>query len=302
MGPRQRRRLAELGAIPLSEQAKWRREKGIFKSFLGAAPDFAGEPIIDWKHNGNASPDIVCTDRLGNRLGVEMTEWLHEQQTHDFSRWERVLRFVSFPSDWNIYVYLNPFGHDCESEERKDIAKQLTEIIAEEVARPRLCGPGRLSFVVHGAELTRRAPILAKHRAIIEGRRLGSGRLRVVPNPGTSSPDDAAEALRSVISKKIGNKSYAAIKQAAGLRSLYLLIYYDEALRKNRWGPDVNIAAVTACAMSSAPSAFDLAFVLMFPAGDASSGRRVYRVQPDRGQRASDFSTCDRMLSSRVKS
>jgi hypothetical protein len=46
------------------------------------------------------------------------------------------------------------------------------------------------------------------------------------------SPDDAVAALRTVISKKVSNKSYAAIKRTAGLRSLYLLIYYDRHSQK----------------------------------------------------------------------
>lgn len=266
----------------MSEQAKWQREAGIFASFLDAAPDFAGELITEWKHNENDSPDIVCTDRLGNRIGVEMTEWLHEQQTRDFSRWERVLRAVKFASDWTIDVCLNPFGRDCEPGERQDIATQLTKIIGEEVARPKVWESGLLSFAVDRAELARRAPIAAKYCRVVAGHKPGSGRL-LLQGGGTFSPDDAVAALRSVISKKVSNKSYAAIKRAAALRSLYLLIYYDIAILKNTPNLDVDVTAVTASAMSSAPSAFDLAFVLMFPAGDASSGRRVYRVQGDRG-------------------
>ena len=118
-------------------QAKWQREAGIFGSFLDAAPDFAGELITQWKHNENDSPDIVCTDRLGNRIGVEMTEWLHDQQICDFSRWERVFWTVNFASDWTVDVYLDPFSQDCEPRERQDIATQLTKIVGEEVSQPK---------------------------------------------------------------------------------------------------------------------------------------------------------------------
>ncbi len=210
-----------------------------------------------------------------------MTEWLHEQQTRDFSRWERVLRGVNFARDWTIDVYLDP-TRDCEPGERQDIATQLTKIISEEVARPKVWDSGLLSFAVNGAELARRAPIAAKYCSVVAGHKPGSGRLRL-QGVGSFSPDDAVAALRSVISKKVSNKSYAAIKREAGLQSLYLLIYYDIAILKNTPNLDVDISAVTASVMASAPSAFDLAFVLMFPAGDASSGRRVYRVQADRG-------------------
>jgi hypothetical protein len=76
----------------IAEIEKWERETGIFASFLDAALDFAGSEIVDWKHNQNDSPDILCIDQLGTRIGVEMTEWLDEQQTRDFARWEKLCR------------------------------------------------------------------------------------------------------------------------------------------------------------------------------------------------------------------
>ena len=94
----------------MSEETKWEREAGIFASFLDAAPDFAGARIANWIHNRNDSPDILCTDSTGSRIGVEMTEWLDEEQTCDFSRWEQILSSVRFPADWTVTVRLSPFG------------------------------------------------------------------------------------------------------------------------------------------------------------------------------------------------
>jgi hypothetical protein len=261
----------------LSEQEKWDREKGIFASFLDAAPDFAGEEIPDWKHNQSDSPDIVCIDRSGNRIGVEMTEWLHEQQTRDFSRWERVLRSVRRPGDWTIDVCLNPFGCDCEPRDRERLAVEIETIIAEGIARPEVWGSGLLSFAVTGADLTGRAPVAAKYCNLVAGKKPGSGRLLLLPG-GSFAPDDAEAALHTVISKKIQNKSYAAIRRALALRSLYLLVYYDIAILKNTPNLDVDVDAVATSAMSGMANTFDAVFVLMFPGGDVSSGRRVYRV------------------------
>ena len=95
---------------------------------------------------------------------------------------------------------------------------------------------------------------------------------------GSFSPDDAAVALHAVIRKKAGNPSYAKIKRALGLRSLYLLVYYDIAILKNTPNLDVDVAGVAASALPEVPSVFDAAFVLMFPGGDANSGRTVYRI------------------------
>ena len=261
----------------ISEQTKWEREAGIFASFLDAASDFAGEEIVDWKHNQNDSPDIVCIDRLGNRIGVEMTEWLHERQTRDFSRWERVLRDVNFPDDWTIDVYLDPFGRDWDTLDRVKLVAEVSHVINEEISRPKVWNSGLLSFAVAGAALVGRAPIAAKYCNVVAGHKPDSGRL-LFQGGGAFSPDEAAVALHTVISKKAINKSYATIKRVLELRSLYLLIYYDLAILKNTPNLDVDVAGVAASALSAQPSAFDAAFVLMFPGGDTNSGRTVHRI------------------------
>jgi hypothetical protein len=134
-----------------------------------------------------------------------------------------------------------------------------------------------LSFAVMGAALAGRAPIAAKYCNVVAGHKPGAGRL-LLQGGGAFSPDDAAVALRTVIGKKVINKSYAKIKRALGLRSLYLLIYYDVAMLKNTPNLDVDVAGVAASALSAGPSAFDAAFVLMFSGGAANSRRTVHRI------------------------
>jgi len=126
-------------------------------------------------------------------------------------------------------------------------------------------GVGLLSFAVNGVELASRAPIAAKYCSIIAGHKPGSGRLLL--QGGAFSSDDALTALRTVISTSSG----APISLSPHLLTISP---FSKILRM--W---TDITAVTASAMSSARTAFDLAFVLMFPAGDASSGRRVYRIK-----------------------
>jgi hypothetical protein len=79
---------------------------------------------------------MLCTDLLGNRIGVELTEWLDQEQTRDFSRWEDILRDVTFPGDWTINVRLNPFACYCRSGEQKTIAVELSRVIAEKSRDP----------------------------------------------------------------------------------------------------------------------------------------------------------------------
>jgi hypothetical protein len=61
--------------------SKRERERAIFEAFLRVAPDFAGEQIVEWKQpeDEREFPDIVCTCASG-RVGVELGEWLHEDQ------------------------------------------------------------------------------------------------------------------------------------------------------------------------------------------------------------------------------
>jgi len=58
-------------------QAQRHEEKIIFAAFYELQPDFAGEPIEDWKLADCDPPDIVCTAVSGKRIGVELGEWLH---------------------------------------------------------------------------------------------------------------------------------------------------------------------------------------------------------------------------------
>jgi hypothetical protein len=262
----------------MSEKAKWEREVGIFASFLEAAPDFAGARIANWVHNRNDSPDILCTDLTGSKIGVEMTEWLDEEQTRDFSRWEEILSAVKFPSDWTVTVRLSPFGRRCKSKEEPLIAAELSRLITDEISRPKVWPSGLLSFVVTKFDFADRGPIAAKYCQQLEGNSRGSGRLHLSPG-GSFSRTDAESALRVVISKKLQKESYTAIRKELPLRALYLLIYYDTAILKNTPNIAVDVPAVAASAIAGIASAFNAVFVLMFPGGDVRSGRAVYSIQ-----------------------
>jgi hypothetical protein len=248
---------------------------GIFEAFLQAAPDFAGEKITDWKHSRNDSPDIICVDRAGARIGLEMTEWLHEEQTRNFSRWERVLRDVKFSSDWTIDIYLDPFGRDCAVADRASLVAETNRIITEATSRPQVWESGLLSFAVAGGELADRAPTVAKYCNVVAGHSPGSGRL-LLQSGGAFSPADAARALATVMAKKVNNESYSKLKELLQLRSLYLLIYYDIAILKNTPNLDVDVAR-TAASTLQGPTPFDAIFVLMFPGAEVNS-RQVYRI------------------------
>src|SRR5215475_937399 len=65
--------------------AKREYEAAIFKAFLNVKPDFCGEPISEWTQPADEKdfPDVICKTASKKRVGVEIGEWLNEEQlTH----------------------------------------------------------------------------------------------------------------------------------------------------------------------------------------------------------------------------
>src|SRR5215467_3819428 len=63
------------------------KERVIFEAFYRAAPDFAGCIIDEWKLSlPNDSPDILCIADNARRIGVELAEWLNEEQMREAMR------------------------------------------------------------------------------------------------------------------------------------------------------------------------------------------------------------------------
>jgi hypothetical protein len=55
-------------------------EKRIFSAFLNDCPLFAGSPVRNWTQPLRDPPDIKCDLEDGRTIGVELTNWLDEQQ------------------------------------------------------------------------------------------------------------------------------------------------------------------------------------------------------------------------------
>jgi hypothetical protein len=60
--------------------AKQKAEATNFEAFRRAVPNFAGPGLISVTWGGDP-PDVLCTDDKGNRIGVELVQWLDEKQT-----------------------------------------------------------------------------------------------------------------------------------------------------------------------------------------------------------------------------
>ncbi|MBL8206451.1 MAG: hypothetical protein JNM09_19595 [Blastocatellia bacterium] len=65
-----------------------KNERAIFELFHRIRPDFAGR-LIEWEE-GTDPPDVICFDKEGKRLGVELAEWLNEEQMKASKLRERI--------------------------------------------------------------------------------------------------------------------------------------------------------------------------------------------------------------------
>lgn len=263
----------------MTEQEKWNREKVIFASFLEIQPDFAGNPIMEWRHNGNKTTDILCMAAQGVRVGVEVTEWLDETQIRDYMRWEKLLKRVTAPQDWSVDVHLKQtFGARCEKQYKGPFLRELSSLIESGASTPEAEKSDPPMFTFHYEELARNMPTVARYCDIVAGFKIGSAPPQVAA--GGPFSDEAEQALRESISKKTGNPAYAEAKRSYKLDHLILLVYYDQGILKNTLNLGVDPKRVGAETMTAASGAFDGAFVFMFPGALTSGPKSTYHIFP----------------------
>ncbi len=73
----------------LRSMASQKAELEIFQQFVALLPNFAGRAITSIAPGSNP-PDIICADSAGCIIGVELSEWLNQQQiAHEKPRYVR---------------------------------------------------------------------------------------------------------------------------------------------------------------------------------------------------------------------
>ena len=67
-------------------------ERRIFERFLAISPTFAGELLAEWHQPADEKdfPDITGVSASGRRIGVELGEWLNEEEIQFAKRKERL--------------------------------------------------------------------------------------------------------------------------------------------------------------------------------------------------------------------
>jgi hypothetical protein len=76
-------------------------EQKVFGNFVGILPNFAGRAVTSAP--GPNPPDFMCVDSVGVRIGVELSEWLHEDQiARERPAYRREREFLSVIDSRNV--------------------------------------------------------------------------------------------------------------------------------------------------------------------------------------------------------
>ena len=120
---------------------KGRTEWQIFQAFCEIQPDFAGRPLKDWDRVVDDPPDFLCHDFSGKRIGVELTEWLNENQIASNKAWQNLDAVYSSiicseqeipPRNIELVtIQPDPKGRRPLELEGKEFRRQLFDLIRE---------------------------------------------------------------------------------------------------------------------------------------------------------------------------
>lgn len=258
--------------------SKQKAEAANFQAFRVALPNFAG-PLarIEW---GADPPDVLCVGASGNRIGVELVQWINQRQIAESKkRYKLEESYMSAiqsesvqapPSIAMIFIYAKtPLAPNNAAVFRKELYEFIAAV---EAKYPEWDDPQGYMFTDFVAY-----PCLAAH---LEGLDIYSTRGRsrlplgvhwiVFRNHGGAyTPDWMRDALLGNIKRKIEKYTKPHNKQKLEQQQLtefYLLAYFDEAVLHNTPydAPGFGfreIAAIVGGELASNPHPFDRVFL-----------------------------------------
>lgn len=233
-------------------------EKNIFESFLRIKPDFADELLRNWSQPPSDPPDVMCTTVSGKTIGVELGEWLNEDQMRDAKGREALQNSISkaigkqpdneFENIYFAWLHPRPKARVKPADAsafREEIFDLAQEVDGGWDKEPDWQSPQGCSFTDFA-----RYPTVGKYlqsirffpRRHYEGwppqgrvvkRKWPSGSdWLTFPFPGGAySEDPMVEALCSILGKKI--EKYEVKPPQVHMDNFYLLIHYNQALLYN---------------------------------------------------------------------
>ena len=211
-------------------------EKVLFSNLLTIHPDFLG--VKSWVE-GPEPPDALVTDVQGRTIGVELTEWLSNEQTtpsiasqeREFG-WFNVLNSEKHSSPLRfafVTVYFRadirtPRGReDAFVEEFYDLMSYVDESWEREMAN----NPQKLwnDFSKYPT-LGKQVSLLRFFEHVTPRPAKGNRWVLGTPKGGAYDPRQATNALLDRIDEKRRKANYAPLKADHGLAELVLLVHY----------------------------------------------------------------------------
>lgn len=221
-------------------------EKKVFDQFITISPTFAGRPVTC--SIGANPPDILCIDSGGQRIGVEMSEWVDEEQIArekpQYQREEALLKVIdskSVPPPKNIGVvtFFEQEGLRLRPSDAKQFRDELYAFIVElDDHWQMLDGYDERPGVDLSNEDFAGYPTLARYTQSLgcvsqqyEPSQRGDEWISFMSHGGAYNPDTALDAAITALQKK--TNMYATLKADANVGELCLLLYYDQGWAYN---------------------------------------------------------------------
>lgn len=214
----------------------------MFEEFQIALPDFAGRNVQCAV--GADPPDFICIDFAGTQIGVELSEWVHQDQiARERPRYQlereylRVLDSRGAQPPTNIgSIWIFPKQRIALSEAatfRAQLYAFITQLDASWLARKDHGDPQGVGITDFSEYL-----LLTKYLSSImcwsrahRPTTLGNEWIGFMPHGGPYAIKSAVEALEDSLKRKTAK--YATLKTTANLSELYLLLYYDQGFHYN---------------------------------------------------------------------
>jgi len=223
-----------------------KEEEGMFQALVATEPSFVGE-LVGWSP-GADPPDVLCETNKGQRIGVELGEWLHEGQTERATALEILEKEIAEESVKQSFTdWFDRYGV---------LVYPKLEVDSSKTNRVHYVFPNKANRLKFTSELfnmlgefKKRGQPITKPvflNDFFQARTLGKflDGLRIYPvrttprgikfaKGGSYSPEDARGAIARVLEKKTAKHNYQTLKKEQALAELCLLVYYNRALLWN---------------------------------------------------------------------
>ena len=218
-----------------AKKTKKEMERIIFDAFIGIEPNFAGGPVT-YEQCEKDPPDFICKNDK-RRIGVELGEWLHKEQT-DKSRAledieeeikkqvlldEKISNFLK-NHEVSIFTIADKFPSKVDMER---FISELIDFLMKFITESQLEEKKYFLNNFNGhLKVKEFIAWISIHKSILQGA------IEFVKG-GAYSPDDAVNALLRIISDKVNKENYQNLKKDVKLTEFYLIVYYHKALIYN---------------------------------------------------------------------